>query len=325
MYDSKLSVFDVVNATPFGRDPIKELAGACRRQGVQLFFYYSLLDWHHPDYYPRGLTGLGTERPDKGDWNRYVDFVEGQLTELLTNYGPIGGLWFDGVWDFPKDQVAQRWPLERLYSTIHRLQPDALIVQNDHGTFRPGEDYQTFEHRLPGKGGSPKGMPPLGTVPIEMSATMNESWGFNLADTKYKSPADLVALLAEAAAQNANLLLNIGPMASGEMPDEARSNLAGIGSWMARYGESVLSTTTGPVSPRPWGVTTRRGNRIYVHVLDWQDPVLFLPLAGKVSRAWAMVDRRGIVIKPAAGGVQLEGLRAEDDPIDRVYVLELTP
>src|SRR5438552_2214037 len=119
MFATRATRYNIVDWTPFKRDPLKELADECQRQGIKLFFYYSQLDWHHPDYWPRGTTGHSTGRPEGGDWNRYLDFLDVQLTELLTNYGPIGGIWFDGMWDKPDAD----WRLPQTYALIHRLQP----------------------------------------------------------------------------------------------------------------------------------------------------------------------------------------------------------
>ena len=119
MFGSKVTKYNIVDWTPFRRDPLRELAEACRRHGLKLFFYYSQLDWHHPDYWPRGGTGLNTGRADEGTWDRYLDFMDAQLEELLTGYGPLGGIWFDGMWDKPQAP----WRLDRTYALIHRLQP----------------------------------------------------------------------------------------------------------------------------------------------------------------------------------------------------------
>ena len=147
MFDSKVSDWNIVQRTPYKRDPLKMLADECHRQGIKLFFYYSQLDWHNPDYYPRGVTNWDNGRPDQGDWNAYLDnYMDGQLTELLTNYGPIGGIWFDGMWDKPNAD----WHLDKTYALIHKLQPAALIIPNHHQTPRRGEDVQTFERDLPG-------------------------------------------------------------------------------------------------------------------------------------------------------------------------------
>src|SRR6266705_58731 len=251
MFATRATRYNIVDWTPFQRDPLKELADECRRQGIKLFFYYSQLDWHHPDYWPRGSTGHKTGRPEGGDWNRYLDFLDAQLTELLTNYGPVGGIWFDGMWDKPDAD----WRLPQTYALIHRLQPAALIIPNHH------------------------------RAPLPTSLTMNDSWGFNLTDHKYKSVRDLIHYLVKAAGQGANLLLNIGPRPDGTIPPEAEERLHAIGDWMSRFGGSIYGTRVGPIAPRSWGVTTQRGDTVFVHVLDWNDRALALPaLPG--SRRW---------------------------------------
>src|SRR5260370_8991374 len=146
MCATKAPAYNIVDWTPFKRDALKELADECGRQGLKLFFYYSQLDWHHPDYWPRGRTGQKTGRLEGGDWSRYLDFMDSQLTELLTNYGPIGGIWFDGMWDKP----AADWRLQRTYALVHRLQPPGLIVPNPPPAPLPGEGVQTFDQDLPG-------------------------------------------------------------------------------------------------------------------------------------------------------------------------------
>lgn len=147
MFDSKISDYDIVERTPYKKDVLKMLADECHAQGIKLFFYHSQLDWHHPDYFPRGNTGQGyTGRPESGDFNKYLDYMDTQLTELLTNYGPIGGIWFDGMWD-KKDAD---WRLEKTYKLIHQLQPAAMVGSNHHMTPYSGEDFQMFEKDLPG-------------------------------------------------------------------------------------------------------------------------------------------------------------------------------
>ncbi len=128
MFDSKVSDYDVVDKTPYGKDVLKQLADECRKQGVKLFFYHSQLDWHHPDYFPRGRTGrhLGPRR--QGRLDAYLDYMDAQLKELLTGYGEIGGIWFDGWWDKPDAD----WRLGKTYGLIHQLQPAALVGANHH-------------------------------------------------------------------------------------------------------------------------------------------------------------------------------------------------
>ena len=268
MFDSKVSTWDIVDRTPYQKDVLKALAEECRKQGIKLFFYYSQLDWHHPDYYPRGRTGNDAGRPDAGNWDRYIDYMNAQLTELLTNYGEIGGIWFDGWWDRPDAP----WRLEETYALIHRLQPQALVGANHHKKPFDGEDFQMFEKDLPGHNTAGFNEDSqIGALPLEMCDTINGAWGFNLQDRRHKSTRDLVHLLVKGAGYNANFLLNVGPMPNGKIQPEHSARLKEVGDWLAVHGESIYGTRGGPVTPRPWGVTTKKGSTVYVHVLNWQD------------------------------------------------------
>ncbi len=323
MFGSKVSPYNIVDATPFKRDPLAELAAACRKQGIKLFFYYSQLDWHHPDYFPRGTTGHASERPAAGDWDRYIDYMNGQLRELLTNYGPIGGIWFDGWWDQKDTAMRDRWRLGETYALIHQLQPAALIGNNHHQMPFPGEDFQMFERDLPGENSMGFNNTGIGKLPLEMAETMNGSWGFNLVDDQFKSTRTLVRSLVAAAGRNSNFLLNTGPLPNGELQPENVRTLGEIGKWLERYGESVYGTRGGPVTPRPWGVTTQAGNRVYVHVLDWSDPKLLVPFTGRVRQAVLLRDGRAIPIQARSDGLELALPAAQPDEWDRVIRLDL--
>lgn len=318
MFATKATRYNIVDWTPFARDPMRALADECRQAGIKLFFYYSQLDWHNTDYWPRGRTGHSTGRPESGDWNRYIDFMNRQLTELLTNYGPIGGIWFDGMWDKPDAD----WQLDRTYALIHRLQPAALIVPNHHQAPRPGEDVQTFEQDLPGANTAGFNTREIGSLPLETSLTMNQSWGFNITDHRFKSTRDLIGYLVRAAGNDANLLLNIGPRPDGTIQPEAVERLRAIGEWLHVYGASVYGTRGGPIRPRSWGATTRRGDSIFVHVLDWPDDVLALPDVGtQVTGAAMLRDGSRIKFSQSTRGLTLELPTAMPDEIDRVVVL----
>ena len=322
MFASKVSPYNIVDATPFKRDPLAELAAACRKQGIKLFFYYSQLDWHHPDYFPRGTTGHGSERPAAGDWDRYIDYQNGQLRELLTQYGPIGGIWFDGWWDQKDTAMRNRWRLGETYRLIHSLQPAALIGNNHHQAPFAGEDFQMFERDLPGENNMGFNSTTVSSLPLEMAETMNGSWGFNLIDDQYKSTRTLVRSLVAAAGRNANFLLNTGPLPNGEVQPENRQTLEEIGQWLHQYGESVYGTRGGPVAPRPWGVTTRNGNRIYIHVLDWSDAQLFIPLGQTIRSARLLRDGRPVEFRKRPGGIELSLPSAAPNEWDRVIRLD---
>jgi alpha-L-fucosidase len=324
MFDSKVSDWNIVQRTPYKKDPLKMLADECHRQGIKLFFYYSQLDWYNPDYYPRGQTAWDNGRPDHGDWNAYLDnYMDGQLRELLTNYGPIGGIWFDGMWDKPDAD----WHLQKTYSLIHQLQPAALIIPNHHQTPKPGEDVQTFERDLPGRNTAGFNTNYVSDqLPLESSNTLNDSWGFNIGDHKFKSPEEVEEMLVRAAGNNSNLLLNIGPMPNGEIEDEFVTRLHAIGEWMSRYGETIYGTRAGPIAPADWGVTTQKDDKIYVHVLQWKAPLLALPPIQKtIKNAQEFGTKSPVEFKQSSDGVVLKVPPAANHEVDRVIVLSVAP
>jgi alpha-L-fucosidase len=321
MFRTAATRYNIVDWTAFKRDPMKELADECRRQGLRIFFYYSQLDWHHPDYFPRGGTGAASGRPAAGDWNRYLDFMDRQLTELLSRYGPIGGIWFDGMWDKP----TADWRLDRTYALIHRLQPAALIVPNHHKPPLPGEDVQTFEQDLPGANTAGFNTKEIGQLPLETSLTMNRSWGFNLTDRNFKSLKDVIGYLVRAAGAGANLLLNVGPRPDGTLQPEAVARLEDVGRWLRTYGASIYGTRQGPVAPQSWGATTRKGNTIYVHVLDQAATSVTLPAVGAIAQATMLATGDRVTVTESAAGIAIV-LPATGGPvdIDRVVVLAVS-
>ena len=323
MFGSKLTDWNVAARTPYGKDVIGLLAAECHRQGIKLFVYYSQLDWHSEDYFPRGRTGHRTGRPDSGNWDAYLNLMDGQLRELLTNYGEIGGVWFDGMWDKPDAD----WRLARTYGMIHQLQPQALIGSNHHKNPFPGEDFQMFEKDLPG--GHTTGFNPeqgVSALPLETAETMNNSWGFNITDEHYKSTAGLIRFVVRAAGMDANFLLNVGPMPNGEIQPEFVERLAEIGNWTKQYGQSIYGTRGGPLPAGPWGVTTQRGSTIYVHVLDCNQPLLALGgIPRSVRSAKLLRDGSSVEASVVKGGLVLKLPEAQPEEVDRVIELELEP
>jgi alpha-L-fucosidase len=245
-----------------------------------------------------------------------------QLTELLTHYGPIGGIWFDGMWDKPDAD----WHLADTYDLIHRLQPAALIVPNHHRAPLSGEDVQTFEQDLPGANTAGFNTSTIGALPLETSLTMNNSWGFNITDSSWKATPQLIGYLVRAAGSNANLLLNIGPRPDGTIQPEAAQHLREVGQWLQTYGTSIYSTRGGPVSPRSWGVTTQRGDTVFVHVLDWPDRLLALPIVGRrVTRATMLGSGAAVNFTQASDGLTLTLPSDGASEPDRVVVLRTAP
>lgn len=327
MFGTKASAYNIVDATPFGRDILKELSDACAKHGIGLHLYYSHLDWAREDY-PRGSSSPDFGRPvETQDYGSYFNFVMKQLQELLTNYGPIGAMWFDGVFDHRKDQPPFEWRFPEQFDLVHKLQPACLIANNHHRALMYGEDFQIFERDLPGQNtaGLSAGQKVDVTVPLEMCNTMNNSWGYNISDLAYKSPETLIQTLVKAAGMNTNLMLNIGPRPDGTLPDKALERLDAIGRWMDRYGETIYGTRGGIIPPHPWGVTTSKGDKLYVHILNHQDRSLLLPLepARKVKKAVAFED--GAEIKMSrlkSGEVVLSLPEIPQGCVD--YIVELT-
>lgn len=277
MFGSEHTDYDITDATPFGRDIVKELAEACHEEGLRLHLYYSLIDWGREDA-PRGRTGRGTGRPEGStDTTAYFKFMKGQLAELLGNYGEIGAIWFDGDWDMPE---GYDWRYDELYPLIHSLQPGCLIGNNHHRNPIEGEDIQIFERDLPGENlAGYSGAQDVSTsLPLETCQTMGASWGYDIHDDEYKSAEELIHYLVNAAG-------------------------------------------CGDIPPRDWGATTRKGDRLYIHILDLQDDSLFLPLKDcKITAAQCVNDGKRLKFIRDKDGVLLK-LGTVPDETD--FIVEL--
>ena len=267
MWNTAQSDYNIVRATPFGRDVLKELSQACEQEGIRLHLYYSILDWIREDY-PVGRTGRETGRTPHPDYDSYFAFMKAQTAELLTGYGRIGALWLDGYWDHDRDEVPFDWRMSEFYDFAHSLQPGLLIGNNHHITPIEGEDFQMFERDLPGENKAGMSGQQISRLPLEMCQTMNGMWGYKVSDTRYKSSDELVELLVRAAGKGCNLLLNIGPQPNGELPAEALKRLHDIGRWMDIYGQSIYGTQRSPLGETEWGVATCKEGAVYLHVLD---------------------------------------------------------
>lgn len=321
MFDTKYSDYDIIDATPFKRDIVKELAEECRKQGIKLHIYYSHLDWTREDYYPLGKTGRKTGRTRHGEWKTYFQFMNNQLTELLTNYGPIGAIWFDGLWDQPANFD---WKLDEQYELIHKLQSACLIGNNHHKTPYPGEDFQMFERDLPGENhaGFSDGQS-ISELPLETCQTMNGMWGYRIQDSNYKSVTELVRLLVNAAGKGANLLMNIGPQPNGELPALAVERMKGVGDWMQKYGETIYGSTAGCVMKAAWGTTTRKGDMLYVHLLsDAMPQFVTLPLTERVASATLFDSGEKVKWEKIEGGIVLHTAQLKPS-IDCIVALKL--
>lgn len=330
-WDTKATDWKITN-TPYGKDVLKMLADECHQQGIKLFVYYSLVDWFRDDYpHETGRTGKGTGRTGKGDYAHYLQFMKDQLTELLTNYGEIAGVWFDGHWDQTAPEGSGNrdsridWKYDEIYSLIHRLQPQCLIGNNHHLTPFPGEDFQMFERDLPGENHSGLSFQkPSESMPVETCETLNGSWGFNITDRNYKSVKKVVNLLVNAAGRDANLLLNIGPLPDGSIQTEFSDTLAAVGNWLSKYGETVYGTRGKVIPPQPWGVVTAKDKILNVHVLSApQQPYVFVPSIGKkVVKATLLNTNKPISFKQQPEGIFIYLNNQALDDIDTIIRLE---
>ena len=331
MFDTKANNYDIIDSSPYKRDILKMLAEECRKEGIKLFFYYSLLDWHNDDYFPRGRTGNDIPGRNEGNWENYIEFMKIQLTELLTNYGDIGGIWLDGHWDqkewdgekFGKLKVD--WHYDELYSLIHELQPHALIGNNHHIVVIDGEDFQMFEKDLPGGNTTGWGTPEdqIGDLPLEVCEPINGSWGFNLKDRKHKSTKELIYYLIKSAGYGSNFLLNVGPMPNGKIQPRHISTLEKIGNWMGVYGETIYSTSRGPISPNDSIVSTQKDGVVFLHLLNIKGEELELNnFNAKIKTLYNFINEEKIPYKVKGKTLTIDLKNQIKDSINTVLVLK---
>ena len=307
MFKSQASPYNVVDATPFKRDVIKEISEACRREGMKLGLYYSQAqDWHHPG----GAARYGHWDPSQdGDMDVYIDQIAvPQVREILSNYGPIAILW----WDTPENMNEQR--AARLFP-LTKLQPG--IITNDRLGGGFGGDLSTPEQFIPATGIPGKDW--------EACMTMNDTWGFKSYDNNWKSPADLIRGLADAASKGGNFLLNVGPTQEGLIPQPSVERLDSIGHWMAKYGESIYATSAGPFPYLKWGRATRNGQTLYLHVFSWPSTgLLRVPLTNHVKKAWLLADAgTRLAARRTASHIEIQLPAEAPDLIDSVIALEI--
>ena len=305
-----------VRSTPFRRDIMQELAGACRRQGVKPCWYHSIMDWHHPDYLPRRDWEAESRPVGAARFARYVDHLHAQVAELLGNYGEIGVLWFDGQWEGTWTHALGR----ALYAKCRALQP-SLIVNNRVEGWSPVPltdplgDFRTPEQEVPATGWP--------GVDWESCITMNRNWGYNAKDHDFKSVPQLVGLLVETASKGGNLLLNVGPKADGSFPEESVTRLAAIGAWMTVNGSAIYGSTASPFARAPFRATAQL-NRLNLFVTEWRDQLVLPGVVTPVRTAYLLADpsRRPLPSELVDGGVRLTLPPSPPDPICSVVVCE---
>jgi len=316
-----------IKSTPFRRDPLKELADACREAGMRLCFYHSIMDWHHPDWGTRrAWNDKATGTPDM---DRYVAYMKAQLKELITRYGPLGILWFDGEWEKP-------WTRERgldLYNYVRSLQPD-IIINNRVGKGRAGMagmdqgtegvgDYGTPEQEIPATGFGPG-------VDWESCMTMNNHWGYNKHDRNWKSSTTLIRNLIDCASKGGNYLLNVGPTAEGVFPDACVERLQDISKWMKVNSEAIYGTQASPFEGLAWGRCTQKRlsavqTRLYFSVYDWPtNRQLVIPgLANKPLRAYLLDGNAPLAVQAGDNYVSIALRDAAPDKTASVVALDI--
>jgi alpha-L-fucosidase len=266
MFGSKASPFNIVDATPYGRDPMAALAKSCAANGIKFGFYYSqFLDWHEPN---GGGNRWDFDEKKKDVKKYYAEKSIPQIKELLTNYGPLGLIWFDMPGGLTREETVS------FMQEVRRLQPECLVssrVGGGLGDFRDFGDSELPTTFIDG--------------PWEALFTHNDSWGFVKSDVDFKTPREVIQLLAATAARGGNLLLNVGPDGTGRMPETSVRYLREVGRWLAANGESIYGTTHGPLPDQPWGVVTRKPGKLYLHVfVRPADGVLVVPaMAAKIE------------------------------------------
>jgi alpha-L-fucosidase len=327
LFDSQYTDFDVAS-TPFKRDILKELADACRKQGIRMCWYHSIMDWHHPDYLPR--RDWEKDRPAAGaDFDRYVTHMKNQIRELLTKYGDIGVLWFDGEWESTWNQNYGR----DLYAYVRSLQPN-ILVNNRVGAGRSGMEGLTKEGEFGGDFGTPEQQVPATGIPKvdwESCMTLNDHWGYNKNDSNWKSTRILIQMLADIASKGGNLLLNVGPTAEGLFPQASIDRLREIGQWMNVNSEAVYGTKSSPFQKLEWGRCTSKiisgGTRLYLHVFDWpRDGKLIVPGIFNVSKqAYLLADSKKAALPVARqdDALAISVPTSAPDLIDSVVVLDV--
>ena len=301
LWDTKLTDYNIMQS-PFRRDIVKELSAACQRAGMAFGVYYSVCDWHHPDFPRTGEKGKVTR--EKSDLDRYTVYLKGQITELLQGYGPLVTLWFDHAQVFGSTRGQEVIDLAR------SLQPD--ILANNRSNARG--DFDTPQQKL--------GAFNL-ERPWESCMTISGGWSWRGEKSGVKSLADCIAMLVGCAGGDGNMLLNVGPRPDGLIEPKQVARLAEIGDWLAKYGEAIYGTRGGPYKPAKHVVSTRKGNTIYLHITDWPQETLKLPPLPATIRKSSVLTGGAVNVRQTADGLEIAVPKSDRQAMDTIVALEL--
>ncbi len=322
LFDSKVSDYTITKASPFKRDLLKELADAAHAEGIKICWYHSIMDWHHPDAQSIGYPNYNGA-PSNPNFPRYVqNYLKPQVKELLTNYGKIGIMWFDGEWI--KDWTGAMG--HDMNAFCRSIQP-SVIVNNRVGKDRKGMagmsegpdaagDYGTPEQEIP-----PTGFPGLDW---ESCMTMNDTWGFKKDDHNWKSATTIIRMLIDCASKGGNFLLNVGPTPEGLIPQPSVDRLAEVGKWMKVNSEAIYGTSPSPFSKLAFGKCTQKPGKLYLHVFNVSaDDTILVPMKGTVSKAYLLAERSKSLSTTVGGdGIRIKLPAEPRDPHATVVVLE---
>ncbi len=307
LFDSKVTNWDVVDATPYGKDLLKGLAAACKKHGIKLGFYHSQAqDWCHPG---GAASGGHWDKAQNGDMDKYIrEIAVPQVREILTNYGDIAVLW----WDTPTNMNKKR--ADVLRPLIH-LQPGIITNNRLGGGYRG--DFSTPEQHIPDGGLD---------YDWETCMTMNGTWGYKKNDHNWKSTEELLRNLVDIVSKGGNYLLNVGPTAEGLIPQPSVERLAAMSKWLKVNGESIYGTTASPIGKPVWGRCTAKAGKLYLHVFEWPaGGILEMPgLKDKIKKAYLLANKNKLIVTHENGKAII--LAPDDtplDPINTVVVLEI--
>ncbi|MGK7395553.1 MAG: alpha-L-fucosidase [Candidatus Cyclobacteriaceae bacterium M3_2C_046] len=303
LFDSEYTDYKATN-TPAGRDLIREYVDAFREEGLKVGFYYSLLDWHHPDYLVEGecvvhpMTGKDGYSNEGRDFSKYITYMHSQVRELMTNYGKIDILWLDFSCG---EMTGERWEATKLVKMVRQLQPDIIIDNRLGGNMELEQpepyagDFEGPEQVIPQNGIFDELNRP---IPWEACITLNNDWGYST-NNDYKSSRDIIHALVNVVSKGGNLLLNVGPDAKGNIPDQSVRILDQVGDWMKLNGESIYGCGPAPYPKPEWGRFTMKDNKLYAHITGSNiGQFLMAGMKGQLNQGWLLNDGREVFIGP---------------------------